>query len=146
MHNASKIEELEAAVKTAVAALVDEVGEARSEAIAASSFALAVIYHPAFDAVRIDQLRNRSERFKAKFEKQQRAADCLRFLQWIASVYESTDTMHPLARLFKHNVSPSTDSKGNACVYAGETVIDAIEHWMSETSYALTLTKGIHTK
>lgn len=99
-------------------------------------FVLAAVSHPAFDAVRVADLRNRSEVFKEQFKKHERAYQCLRFLQWLAEAYDSTDTMHPLARLFKFKVSPSTDAKGNACLYTGGTIIDAIEHWMSETSYA----------
>lgn len=101
----------------------------------AESFSLALVTHPAFDAVRLADLRDRADRLKERVRRFSRANECLKFLEWMAQDYETGELMHPLARLFKHKVVPSTDSRGNACLYTGDTVIEAIEKWMSETSY-----------
>jgi hypothetical protein len=127
---------LSASLVDAAQKVTEYAAEAHEATVAANSFSMALLSHPAFDAVRIEQLRARAKSYSDAYHKARRAERCIRFLEYIAQAYEDSEVMHPLARLFKYKISPTEDSKGNACFFHGDTVMDAIEAWAEKTSFS----------
>lgn len=129
-------QELEQALSETASKVKEALTSAHTDKVAAECFVLALVSHPAFDAVRISDIRTRAEKYREGYIKARRAERCLKFLEYIAQTYEDSEVMHPLARLFKHKISPNEDSRGNACFFHGDTVMDAIEAWAEKTSFS----------
>lgn len=119
-------------INSLVASYEQQISEQRELLFSSESMLLALLKDPAFDHIRLLDLKEKAMKHRERLDKYARAAIVLEFLEYITETSDVGPLVHPVVRLFQKAQVPNRE--GTALI-SGSSVLDAAEKWMEQTSY-----------